>query len=177
MVVWLCPAPASAVCPIFLLICLLTFFLGEQPSVLCVCMHVWVQGLSASNRAGTQLGSCMTVTGETRESEIKCQWSETQAQRPMSVKPRPHEQLVRGSLGARQLCACMHVCEMCRYIYTHICIHLVYTRALCVCWLGTYAQPLHGAMQLCQPYIHQATRSGLTPLTLLCHHDVIKPTQ
>lgn len=168
MVVWLCPAPASAVCPTFLLICLLTFFLGEQPYVLCVCMSVWVQGLSASDWAGTQLGSCTTVTGETRESEIKCQWSETRAQRPMSVKPRPHKQLVRGSLGARQLCACMHVCEMCIYIYTYMYTSGIYTCSLCVLTGNTCtASPWgHAAVSALHPSGYQVwSDSSNTPVS------------
>lgn len=63
----------GAVCPTFILICFLTLLLREGLSVLCVRLHVWVWGLSASNWTGTQLGSCNTATGETGGSEIKCQ--------------------------------------------------------------------------------------------------------
>lgn len=59
-------------------------------------MHALVWGLSASKWTGTQLGSCMTATGETAGTETVSDWSETRDQRRMSPRARPHEQLTVG---------------------------------------------------------------------------------
>ena len=76
-----------------------------KDSVLSVCMYVLIWGLSASNWTGTQLGSCMTATGETGGSEIVSEWSGTGGQRPMPLSVRPYEQLtVGGTMGVPASC-------------------------------------------------------------------------